>query len=316
MKVRLFVSGIQTRLTVKAHIIRNESATSRAVCSLKARYRWAVTGTPIQNHLMDLFGLLKFLKFRPYDDPNTLNKEIFDYIHRDKFEGIRRLKTLCHTIMIRRPASIIDLPPRQDLTKTVDFSQEEKWWYREIENSLQSRSDNAIETHAGDGSLWMSAIQMINKLRLCCNLGLASKPVALSVPQHSPYSTTPEQEDPTETIVASELSLGGKDCVGCGNIISIPDIVDKPDTTASAYYSKCRKLFCLSCASLYQNHTTPDCPCDSTVTCVLQPLPFYLVQRARDGPGGDSFNGSLSAPLSTKVEAVVEEIEKALPEKR
>ncbi|RYP12624.1 hypothetical protein DL767_011159 [Monosporascus sp. MG133] len=271
------------------------------------------TGTLIQNSLTDLSGLLKFLKFNPYDDPSTLDEDIFDYIRReDPTEGIRRLKGLCHAIMIRRPSSIIGLPPRHDLTKTVDFSPEEKWWYQEIESSFQRLPDEAIEAHVGDGRIWMSAIQLINKLRLFCNLGLASKPATLTVPQRNVCSNTPERDDSTEVIVASEFALGGTNCAECGNIISVPDTVDKADPSPSAYYSECRKLFCPSCAALNLNQSVPDCSCDSAVICTLQPLSSFLVQRARDGPTEDSSDG----PVSSKVKAVVEEIQNALPEKR
>ncbi|EUC41694.1 hypothetical protein COCMIDRAFT_8621 [Bipolaris oryzae ATCC 44560] len=57
------------RLT-DAYIIRNhKTSTAQAIAALRAKCRWAVSGTPVQNGLSDFLGLSKFLDFTPYDDP-------------------------------------------------------------------------------------------------------------------------------------------------------------------------------------------------------------------------------------------------------
>lgn len=51
----------------EAHTIKNPNAAqSQAVFKLRAKRRWAVTGTPVLNGSIDLFALMSFLQFEPF----------------------------------------------------------------------------------------------------------------------------------------------------------------------------------------------------------------------------------------------------------
>ncbi len=53
----------------EAHRIKNHSTkVNKAMCTLKAKYRLVITGTPVHNSLNDLYSLIKFLHFEPLDD--------------------------------------------------------------------------------------------------------------------------------------------------------------------------------------------------------------------------------------------------------
>lgn len=46
----------------EAHSIKNhKSLTALSICRLRARSRWALTGTPIQNDLLDMYSLLRLV---------------------------------------------------------------------------------------------------------------------------------------------------------------------------------------------------------------------------------------------------------------
>ena len=50
----------------EAHSIKNhKSLTALAMCRLRARSRWALTGTPIQNDLLDMYSLLRLVSGLP-----------------------------------------------------------------------------------------------------------------------------------------------------------------------------------------------------------------------------------------------------------
>ncbi|EKX50884.1 hypothetical protein GUITHDRAFT_66606 [Guillardia theta CCMP2712] len=52
----------------EAHLISNrKTLQSMAVVELDGTHRWAITGTPIQNKLEDIFPLFSFLRLHPLD---------------------------------------------------------------------------------------------------------------------------------------------------------------------------------------------------------------------------------------------------------
>ncbi|PKK62859.1 hypothetical protein RhiirC2_639414, partial [Rhizophagus irregularis] len=53
----------------EGHIICTKSSKqSIAACNLDAERRWILTGTPIMNKLNDMYSLIKFLRFTPFDN--------------------------------------------------------------------------------------------------------------------------------------------------------------------------------------------------------------------------------------------------------
>uniref|UniRef100_A0A3Q3MGB0 Transcription termination factor 2 n=1 Tax=Labrus bergylta TaxID=56723 RepID=A0A3Q3MGB0_9LABR len=83
----------------EAHNIKNPKVqTSMAVCQLRARARWAVTGTPIQNNLLDMYSLLKFLRCAPFDEYKLWKAQVDNGSNR----GRERLNILTRTLLLRR----------------------------------------------------------------------------------------------------------------------------------------------------------------------------------------------------------------------
>ncbi|XP_043661522.1 transcription termination factor 2-like [Drosophila teissieri] len=95
------VFGVKWRRIIldEAHVVRNhKSQSSLAVCDLRGKYRWALTGTPIQNKELNVFALLKFLRCSPFDDLNTWKK----WIDNKSAGGQNRLNLLMKSLMLRR----------------------------------------------------------------------------------------------------------------------------------------------------------------------------------------------------------------------
>ncbi|XP_050080079.1 transcription termination factor 2 isoform X1 [Anopheles maculipalpis] len=83
----------------EAHVIRNhKSNMSESCCGLKGRYRWLLTGTPIQNKEMDVYALMKFLRCTPFNDLVHWKR----WIDNKTAGGAMRLNTIMKSIMLRR----------------------------------------------------------------------------------------------------------------------------------------------------------------------------------------------------------------------
>lgn len=83
----------------EAHVIKNQKAqVTQAISSLKAVNRWCLTGTPIQNHLDDMYSLLHFLQVKDFSDRSWWNSNIASLINSKNSEyqkkGFFRLQVL------------------------------------------------------------------------------------------------------------------------------------------------------------------------------------------------------------------------------
>ncbi|XP_065762256.1 transcription termination factor 2 isoform X1 [Muntiacus reevesi] len=118
----------------EAHNIKNPRVqTSMAVCKLQAQARWAVTGTPIQNNLLDMYSLLKFLRCSPFDEFKLWKSQVDN----GSKKGGERLNILTRTLLLRRTKDQLDsagkplvvLPQRKFQLHRLKLSEDEETVY-------------------------------------------------------------------------------------------------------------------------------------------------------------------------------------------
>ncbi|CAL1697769.1 unnamed protein product [Somion occarium] len=139
-------------ITDEAQFIRNRATrSSKAVAMLRARYRWCLTGTPVTNTLADIYGLLRFGHFRPWNDWGDFN----EYIAKTQLEdaplaGLRAQEVLKPLLLRRTKNSelegrpLLELPPKDIELVKVDFSDEEREVYDAFEKRAQIRINKYI----------------------------------------------------------------------------------------------------------------------------------------------------------------------------
>lgn len=79
----------------EAHVIKNvDTKQSQAIMKIAAKRRWAVTGTPIQNGLHDLFSLMAFLRFQPFSTKSYWKSLVQLRVGERNSNGLLRLQVL------------------------------------------------------------------------------------------------------------------------------------------------------------------------------------------------------------------------------
>ena len=179
MKVRDFAAleGSPILLNNSAHIIRETSKSfAKSVCALQAERRWAVTGTPIQNRLMDLYSLFKFLQCSPFNDLKVFTTHVTErWKAKSDPDAVAKLKTLVNCISLRRPKTTITLLDRQDEITELEFNEEEQQTYQAVKIKTKHKIDSVGQTTGG--ATFLNALQWVNELRLICNHGTTSKAI-------------------------------------------------------------------------------------------------------------------------------------------
>jgi SNF2 family DNA or RNA helicase len=142
---------------------------SKAAMAIQARFKLITTGTPIENHLGELWNLFHFINPGLLGSLNRFNERFAIPIERyhDR-ESRLKLKKLIRPFILRRLKSEVleELPPRTEITLHVAMSKEENHFYEALrQNALQT-----LENNQEKKGRHLQILTEIMKLRqACCN---------------------------------------------------------------------------------------------------------------------------------------------------
>ncbi len=132
----------------EAHAIKNrDTKMSKVAMQLDAKNRIAMTGTPIQNHLGELWNLFQFLNPGLLGTHEQFHKKFIVPIENEDNHGMQRhLKKIIAPFMLRRTKSEVvdELPDKTEIKISVDLTDEETAVYETIrvraEQQLQEQN--------------------------------------------------------------------------------------------------------------------------------------------------------------------------------
>ncbi|KAJ1405240.1 Zinc finger, RING-type [Sesbania bispinosa] len=236
----------------EAHTIKNiNAAQSRAVIELKAKRRWAVTGTPIQNGSFDLYSLMAFLHFEPFSVKSYWQRLVQRPLNQGKDGGLTRLQVLMGAISLRRTKemALVGLPPKTVETYYIALSCEERRRYDEVKEEVKALLIQYEEDRNTLVNGYSAILSMILRLRqICTDYALCPS----NFKSHLlPSSDIEDVSKNPELLQALVRVLQDGDDFDCPICISPPtDII----------ITCCAHIFCRDCILKTLKRSNPRCP--------------------------------------------------------
>lgn len=156
----------------EAHTIKNrDTKASAAAMQLRAENRLILTGTPIQNHLGELWNLMQFINPGLLGSYEHFSQRYITPISAGEDEPKQQLKRLIAPFMLRRTKQQVvrELPDKEEIRVPVQLSGEEMAVYEVLRREAKAELESST-------SLSVNALSMITKLReAACSAALAEK---------------------------------------------------------------------------------------------------------------------------------------------
>lgn len=156
------------------HIKNSESQTARAAFALRAEERWVLTGTPIENHLGELWSLFRFANPGFLEERREFEERWSEPIRRGDAELAKRLRARVRPFILRRTKDQVlrELPPRIEQVERVGMSRAQQVLYEEYLRRARAEID-AADGESGSRGARMKVLAALTRLRqICCHPAL------------------------------------------------------------------------------------------------------------------------------------------------
>ncbi|XWS15697.1 hypothetical protein CRYUN_Cryun34aG0024000 [Craigia yunnanensis] len=282
----------------EAQSIKNhKTQVARACWGLRAKRRWCLSGTPIQNAIDDLYSYFRFLRYDPYSAYKSFCSSIKIPITKNPVKGYPKLQAILQTIMLRRTKGtlldgkpIINLPPKVIELKKVEFTKEERDFYSRLETDSRAQ----FKEYAAAGTVkqnYVNILLMLLRLRQACNHPLLVRGFDSNSSWKSSIETA--KKLPQEKL---------KFFLSCLSSLALCSICKDPPE--DAVVAVCGHVFCNQCISEHFTGDDTQCP---TTNCKVRFSASSVFSKATlnsslsEQPGPDS---SLDCAGSKVVEVI------------
>ncbi len=157
----------------EAHYIKNPKAlTARSACQLRADHRVCLSGTPMENHLGELWSIMRFLMPGFLGSEKSFNAEVRKPIERDKLPATQLyLNRRIAPLILRRTKDQVatELPGKTTLVHRIDLTENQSALYESVRAAMDDRVRHAI-AEKGLAKSHIIVLDALLKLRqICCH---------------------------------------------------------------------------------------------------------------------------------------------------
>jgi hypothetical protein len=157
----------------EAQNIKNpRSKVAQAACRLDARNRLCLSGTPVENHLGELWSLMNFLVPGFLGTEDTFNKRFRQPIEKDQdMERNEVLKKRVAPLILRRTKDQVakELPPKTELVHLIELSAPQKDLYETVRATMDKRVREAIAARGIQQSQIVFLDALLKLRQICCD---------------------------------------------------------------------------------------------------------------------------------------------------
>ena len=193
----------------EAQYIKNwTTSTAKSAKQLKADHRLALTGTPIENHLVDLWAIFDFLAPGFLGKLSDFQRTYVKPIEDGEEKAVETLRARIRPFIMRRRKEDVasELPPKTEQTIFVEFGRSQLALY----NRILKAAKTEIDTRIGEVGLeksQMTILAALTRLRQIC-----TDPRLLNLPEGTPVP-------PSAKLEAFRELIG--ECVGSGRKVLV-----------------------------------------------------------------------------------------------
>ncbi|KDO26826.1 hypothetical protein SPRG_20587 [Saprolegnia parasitica CBS 223.65] len=291
----------------EAHYIKDRRcSTARSVFKLTSKFKWCLTGTPLQNRIGELFSLIRFLQVHPFayyhcaqcaceqidfqmkgghcslcshssmQHYSSFNKKIlnpiqaYGYVAEGKVAMLRLQNDLLRHVLLRRTkqsrADDISLPPKLIVVRRDAMDEREKDFYE----SIYTQSKAQFNTYVSAGTLlnnYAHIFDLLIRLRQAVD-----HPYLVIYSKINPALQLPTPEQPVKKDLPLSVDVNDDD----DDAAAAPSCEFCHEEAEDPVRAACTHTFCKSCveeymASLLMNAKALCPTCEEPLTVDLAP---------------------------------------------